>query len=130
MKKEEQIIHIILFIFTAGIGNVIYLICKYKKEYDKTKYYKSKIEHYVHFKKEGKFRTSIGRTLVKVTAHGGSCELCKKWEGKVLIDDVFCNGKQSDGNYPLLSQAIENGFMHNGCRHGLTTYYPELEEKD
>ena len=101
-----------------------------KEEREKVKYYKSKIQYYDVFKREGNFRKSLGRRLIKVTTHGGACELCKKWEGKILIDDIFSGGSIADGNYPLLSQAIEEGFMHYGCRHGMTTYYPELEEKD
>lgn len=81
-----------------------------------------------HLMGEGDFRASIGQTLVKVTTHGGACPLCTKWQGKVLIDDVYSGGKQEDGNYQLLSEAMEEGFLHPNCRHGVTTYYPELEE--
>lgn len=77
---------------------------------------------------EGDFRKSIGRTLVKVTTHGGACKLCTRWQGKVLIDDVYSGGTSKDGNYTLLSEAMKQGFLHPNCRHGLTTYYPELEE--
>ena len=78
---------------------------------------------------EGDFRASIGRTLVKVTTHGGACPLCTKWQGKVLVDDVYSGGK-ADGKHTLLSQAMAQGFLHPNCRHGITTYYPELEEDD
>lgn len=78
---------------------------------------------------EGDFRASIGRTLVKVTTHGGACPLCTKWQGKVLVDDVYSGGK-SDGKHTLLSDAMKQGFLHPNCRHGITTYYPELEEDD
>ena len=80
-----------------------------------------------HLMGEGNFRASIGRTLVKVTTHGGACKLCTKWQGKVLVDDVYSGGK-SDGKHTLLSDAMAQGFLHPSCRHGLTTYYPELEE--
>lgn len=79
-----------------------------------------------HLMGEGDFRKSIGRTLVKVTTHGGACKLCTEWQGKVLIDDVYSGGK-SDGKHTLLSEAMKKGFLHPSCRHGLTTYYPELE---
>lgn len=78
---------------------------------------------------EGDFRASIGRTLVKVTTHGGACKLCTGWQGKVLVDDVYSGGKP-DGKHTLLSDAMAQGFLHPSCRHGLTTYYPELEEDD
>lgn len=80
-----------------------------------------------HLMGEGNFRKSVGRTLVEVTTHGESCPLCKKWQGKILIDDVYSGGKATDGNYQLLSEAMNQGFLHPNCRDGLTTYYPELE---
>lgn len=46
----------------------------------------------------------------------------------MLIDDVYSGGKQEDGDYMLLSQAMKLGLFHPRCRHGLGTYYPELEE--
>lgn len=82
-----------------------------------------------HLMGEGNFRASIGRTLVKVTTHGGACKLCTKWQGKVLVDDVYSGGKP-DGKHTLLSDAMKQGFLHPNCRHGITTYYPELEEDD
>ncbi len=82
-----------------------------------------------HLMGEGDFRASIGRTLVKVTTHGGACKLCTRWQGKVLVDDVYSGGK-SDGKHTLLSDAMKQGFLHPNCRHGITTYYPELEEDD
>ena len=78
---------------------------------------------------EGDFRASIGRTLVKVTTHGGACKLCTGWQGKVLVDDVYSGGKP-DGKHTLLSDAMAQGLLHPNCRHGITTYYPELEEDD
>ena len=82
-----------------------------------------------HLMGEGNFRASIGRTLVKVTTHGGACPLCTEWQGKVLIDDVYSGGKP-DGKHTLLSDAMKQGFLHPNCRHGITTYYPELEEDE
>ena len=76
---------------------------------------------------EGDFRKSIGRTLVISTSHGGACPICQKWENKVFIDDVYSGGTAKDGDYMLLSDAMKQGFLHPNCRHGLTTYYPELE---
>lgn len=76
---------------------------------------------------EGDFRNSIGRHLVMSTSHGGACPICKKWEKHIFIDDVYSGGSKKDGNYTLLSTAMKQGFLHPSCRHGLTTYYPELE---
>lgn len=77
---------------------------------------------------EGEFRKSIGETLIIISRHNTACELCKPFESKVLIDDVYSGGKQSDGDYMLLSQAMQMGLFHPRCRHGLGTYYPELED--
>lgn len=77
---------------------------------------------------EGDFRKSIGRVLVQSTSHGGACPICQKWENKIFIDDVYSGGTKKDGKYMLLSEAMKQGFLHPNCRHGLTTYYPELED--
>lgn len=77
---------------------------------------------------EGDFRKSIGRVLVQSTSHGGACPICQKWENKIFIDDVYSGGTKKDGKYMLLSEAMKQGFLHPSCRHGLTTYYPELED--
>lgn len=77
---------------------------------------------------EGDFRESIGRHLVIATASNAACPLCSKWEDKVLIDDVYSGGSKKDGNYPLLSNAMKQGFLHPNCRDSVATYYPELED--
>ncbi len=77
---------------------------------------------------EGDFRRSIGRVLVQATSHGGACPICQKWEKHIFIDDVYSGGTKEDGKYMLLSEAMEQGFLHPNCRDGLTTYYPELED--
>ena len=46
----------------------------------------------------------------------------------MLIDDVYSGGTQEDGDYMLLSQAMELGLYHPNCRHGSDTYYREREE--
>lgn len=77
---------------------------------------------------EGEFRKSIGETLVIISHHASTCKLCRPFERKVLIDDVYSGGKPDDGDYMLLSEAMKLGLFHPRCRHGLGTYYPELEE--
>jgi hypothetical protein len=77
---------------------------------------------------EGEFRKSIGETLVIISHHASACKLCRPFERKVLIDDVYSGGKPDDGDYMLLSEAMKLGLFHPRCRHGLGTYYPELEE--
>lgn len=63
-------------------------------------------------------------------ARQGGCPDCAKYIGKVFIDDVYSNGKKSDGNYPLLSTAIKNGLFHPRCKDSTSTYYPELDDLD
>lgn len=77
---------------------------------------------------EGEFRKYLGETLVIISKHATSCKLCKPFENKVLIDDVYSGGTPDDGDYMLLSQAMAEGLFHPRCRHGLGTYYPELED--
>lgn len=76
---------------------------------------------------EGDFRKERGHSLVIVTKHNTSCKLCQPWENKVLIDDVYSGGIP-DGKHKLVSEAMKAHLMHPNCRHGLPTYYPELDE--
>lgn len=75
---------------------------------------------------EGKRRQQMGLSLVVVSAHATACELCVPWQGLILIDDVYSGGTKEDGNYPLLSTAMEEGLLHPQCRHNLSTYFPGI----
>ncbi len=75
---------------------------------------------------EGKKRDEYGIHTVVVSAHANTCPKCEPWQGKVLIDNVFSHGTKSDGDYPLLSEAISEGFLHPNCRHTVTTYFPSI----
>lgn len=75
---------------------------------------------------EGKKRDEYGIHLVVVTAHANTCKMCEPWQGKVLIDDIFCHGTKDDGDYPLLSEAVKKGLLHPNCRHTLATYFPGI----
>lgn len=79
---------------------------------------------------EGEKRAEWGVSLVVVNSRQGGCPDCAKYIGKVFIDDVYSNGKKSDGNYPLLSTAIKNGLFHTRCKDSTSTYYPELDDLD
>lgn len=79
---------------------------------------------------EGEKRAECGVSLVVVNSRQGGCPDCAKYIGKVFIDDVYSNGKKSDGNYPLLSTAIKNGLFHPRCKDSTSTYYPELDDLD
>jgi hypothetical protein len=75
---------------------------------------------------EGEKRAEWGVSLVVVNSRQGGCPDCAKYIGRVIIDDVYSNGKKSDGNYPLLSTAIKNGLFHPRCKDSTSTYYEEI----
>lgn len=79
---------------------------------------------------EGEKRAEWGVSLVVANSRQGGCPDCAKYIGKVFIDDVYSNGKKSDGNYPLLSTAIKNGLFHPRCKDSTSTFYPELDDLD
>lgn len=56
---------------------------------------------------EGEMRKKLGNPLVYISKHGGACDKCTPWEGRVYIDNVWSGGTEKDGKYPLLSTAIE-----------------------
>lgn len=79
-----------------------------------------------HLRGEGEKRAEWGVSLVVVNSRQGGCPDCAKYIGKVFIDDVYSNGKKSDGNYLLLSTAIKNGLFHPRCKDSTNTYYEEI----
>ncbi len=79
------------------------------------------------FMADGEKRDRWGIHTIFVSAHANACDLCIPWQGKVLIDDVYSAGiRPRDGNYSLLSEAIEAGLLHPNCRHTLATYFPGI----
>ena len=78
---------------------------------------------------EGARNQEWGVSTIQITQHGSTCDLCSKWQGRVLIDDVYSGGKPSDGDYPLLSQAMAEGLFHPNCRHGSTTFFEGISEE-
>lgn len=88
---------------------------------------------------EGKKRDEWGIHTVVVSAHANTCLLCAPWQGKVLVDDVFCHGTPEEAKelgIPLLSDAMKAGLLHPNCRHTIATYFPgitkppEIPDKD
>ena len=77
---------------------------------------------------EGEERAKYGLSLVVVNSRQGGCPDCAKYIGKVFIDDVYSNGKKTDGDYPLLSTAIAEGLFHPRCKDSTSTHYPELDD--
>lgn len=82
--------------------------------------------HRAYLMGEGKKRQEMGLYLVVVSAHTTACELCVPWQGEIIIDDVYGGGSKEAGDYPLLSNAMEEGLMHPNCRHNLSTYFPGI----
>lgn len=78
---------------------------------------------------EGERRKKLGNPLVYISKHGGACDKCTQWEGRVYIDDVWSGGKEDDGEYPLLSTAVAGGLFHPRCHHGASTYYEDINEE-
>ena len=78
---------------------------------------------------EGKKRDEWGIHTVVVTAHANTCPLCAPWQGKVLVDDVYCDGtaeEAKEAGLSLLSEAMKAGLLHPNCRHTLSTYFPGI----
>ena len=78
---------------------------------------------------EGEMRKKLGNPLVYISKHGGACDKCTPWEGRVYIDDVWSGGTEKDGKYPLLSTAISGGLFHPRCHHGISIYYEDINEE-
>ncbi len=53
----------------------------------------------------------FGIDLVRVSEHGGACELCAPWEGAVLSLDGETEG------YATTDEAEAAGLMHHNCYH-------------
>lgn len=78
---------------------------------------------------EGQMRQKWGISTVIMNKRGNPCPKCLPFVGKVLIDDVWSGGKQSDGPYMLMSTAIEKGLYHPRCKDSHTTYFPGISSK-
>lgn len=79
---------------------------------------------------EGEKRQEWGITTVVMAKRGNPCPKCLPFVGKVLIDDVWSGGKESDGPYPLMSTAIAAGLYHPRCKDGHTTYFSGISTAD
>ncbi|MCR5835976.1 MAG: phage minor capsid protein [Lachnospiraceae bacterium] len=78
---------------------------------------------------EGEKRQEWGISTVIVNKRGHACLRCLKWTGRVLIDDVWSGGKKEDGDYPLMSFAMEQGLYHPNCKDIHTTFFPGITEE-
>lgn len=78
---------------------------------------------------EGAKRQEWGVHTVIVNKRLKACPHCMPFAGKVFIDDVWGGGTKEDGNYPLLSTAIEAGLYHPRCRDSHTAYFPGITDR-
>lgn len=78
---------------------------------------------------EGAKRQEWGIHTVIVNKRLKACPHCMPFAGKVFIDDVWGGGTKEDGNYPLLSTAIEAGLYHPRCRDSHTAYFPGITDR-
>ena len=78
---------------------------------------------------EGEMMKKLGITTCYISKHGGACDKCSPWQGRVYIDDVWAGGKEDDGKYPLLSTAIDGGLFHPRCQHGRSIYYKGINDE-
>lgn len=77
---------------------------------------------------DGEVRKSLGIHTVITKKRTNACPKCLPFVDKILIDDVWSGGSKEDGPYPLLSQAMEAGFLHPNCKDHFTTYIPGVTE--
>lgn len=79
---------------------------------------------------EGAIRKNHKCHLVIVNKRGDeACAKCAKFLGKVLIDDVYSGGTKDDKRrygYPLMSEAMDEGYLHPNCKDIHTLYIPGI----
>lgn len=78
---------------------------------------------------EGEKRQEWGEHLVRINKRGNACPKCLPFVGKVLIDDVWSGGSAEDGDYPLMSRAIQLGLYHPNCKDVHSTYFEGISEE-
>lgn len=64
----------------------------------------------------------LGRDLIIISSHWGSCPFCQPWEGKVL------SISGNDTRYPSLQTATDAGLFHPNCAHTPSGYIERLTE--
>lgn len=79
---------------------------------------------------EGEKRKEWGITTVIVNKRGNPCPKCLPFVGKIFIDDIWSGGKSTDGDYPLLSTAVNAGLYHPNCKDSHHTYFPGITSVD
>lgn len=73
----------------------------------------------------GQQMARLGIHTIRVNRRDGACPFCTPWLGRVLIDDVYNEGTEEEARkkgYPLLSEAIDKGFLHPNCKDVYSMY--------
>lgn len=73
----------------------------------------------------GQQMARVGVHTVMVHRRNGACPFCTPWLGKVLVDDVYNEGTEEEARrkgLPLLSEAIDQGFLHPNCKDIYSMY--------
>ena len=81
---------------------------------------------------EGDVHDKYGIHTVRVNKRTDACPLCVKWLGRVLVDDVYAGGTAEEAQkagVPLLSEAIDEGFLHPNCKDIYSLYIEGVSEK-
>lgn len=77
--------------------------------------------HDVYLQALGNTAQDYQQFLVQISGHPTSCPKCAPYQNKILINDVYAQGRP-DGKHELMSTAIKNGLFHYNCRHTYTVY--------
>ena len=74
---------------------------------------------------EGNAHDAFGIHTVRVNKRTQACPKCVGFLGRVLVDDVYAGGTPKEAQQmgvPLLSQAIQAGFLHPNCKDIYSMY--------
>ena len=80
---------------------------------------------------EGDAHDKYGIHTVRVNKRVDACPLCVKWLGRVLVDDVYAGGtfeEAQKAGVPLLSEAIDEGFLHPNCKDIYSMYVEGISQ--
>jgi hypothetical protein len=74
---------------------------------------------------EGARREEWGESLVIISRKNVACPKCVHWLGVVCVDDVYSGKVSRDyhDKYPLMSEAMAQGFLHPNCKDTFTGFY-------
>ena len=81
----------------------------------------------------GQQMARIGIHTIRVNKRDGACPFCTPWLGRVLVDDVYNEGTKEEARQkglPLLSEAIEEGFLHPNCKDIYSMYIEGVSEPE